>query len=229
VKKELAVWRQVLNHASAREKYWGDAKCAIPNIKTRYQPRTAYLTLEEAEAVWLELRRRNPARAAHFAWFLGTGARLAEAQRAREEHVHEDEIDIPGTKTVKAAATIPITAITKPWVERALRGAPRPKDGLLFAPWSSLTRDVKSACVAARTRTVSPNDLRRTMITWHHQRGVPPHLLAELARHASTEMVQRVYAQKSSRATAEVLDKYVALAKVVLPGTRRQPKKGRAA
>jgi hypothetical protein len=52
------------------------------------------------------------------------------------------------------------------------------------------------------------------MITWHHQRGVPPHLLAELARHASTEMVQRVYAQKSSRTTADNLAKYIGIATV---------------
>ena len=194
---------------------------ALPNIKAKYEPRTTYLTVQEAERVWRHLRAQTRERAAQFCWFLGTGARLGEAQRAHEDHVHATEIHIPGTKTAKAASTIPITEVTKPWIVRALKDAPRTADGLLFAHWHNVYRDLRKACAAVNAPRVSPNDLRRTMITWHYERGTPPHLLAELARHASTEMVQRVYAQKSSRATGEILAKYVPLATVKPPSRAR--------
>lgn len=209
VKKELGALRRVLDFAARRQMFFADPRIVIPQFKAQYEPRRTWLTAEEAERLWQELRQRNPHRAAHLAWFLGTGARLGEAVRAQRDHVQTDRVYIPGSKTQASAQTIPITDIMRRWIERALADAPGGDDELLLAPWLNITRDLRSACQAAGAPIVTANDLRRTMVTWHYHQGVPPFLLAKLARHTTTAMVQRVYAQHDDDALAAMLAAYI--------------------
>jgi integrase len=65
----------------------------------------------------------------------------------------------------------------------------------VFPRWGNLLRDVKLACRKAGIDNVTPNDLRRTFASWLAQSGVSSLVCARLLGHASTRMVEAVYAK----------------------------------
>lgn len=211
IDKELVVLRQILAFSRDRNLYFADPARAVPLLGTAYVPLTAALSEEQADALWLELRQRSPARAAHVAWFLGAMARVAEAARAKRAHLRSGYLYVPGSKTKASKTEIPITNLMRRWLDRAIADAPGRDEAPLFEPWQNMHRDIASACRAAGVPKVTSNDLRRTMLSWHYAAGVPPHLLAELARHASTAMVQKVYVQRTAENRAKALSRYVAV------------------
>lgn len=200
VHKELQVLRWVLELAKRRGEYALDPSIAAHTSK--YVPRQRWVTSVEAEALHRRISERfGPDRGAHFAFFLGTGARLAEARRARRTDVQTRSINgatvtvthLHGTKTRKANRVVIVTNVVGAWLERALEHAPGRGADPLFRAWVSLHRDIRNACSSLGIEPVGPNDLRRTFASWHLHAGVERSLVANMLGHTSTAMLDRVY------------------------------------
>ena len=162
VSKELGTLRAALKVAKRRGEFTGDIQAILPDgFSPQYKPKERFLTERQAEKLLAEL---TPDRAARVAFMLATSARLGESDRARVEDVDLEGgyIAIRGTKTEKAARVVPIVGKTA-WdlIEHAVHYAAG-VDGLLFAPWGNIRRDLHEACDRAGIEPVSPNDLRRT-------------------------------------------------------------------
>ena len=73
-------------------------------------------------------------------------------------------------------------------------------DGLLFTAasggpiWPSTARaELTAACVRASIPNITPNELRHTAATHLADRGVSPHVVADVLGHTTTRMVDEVY------------------------------------
>ncbi len=137
-----------------------------------------------------------------------TGVRLGELYKLHASHVNvaQAEIDVPGTKTAKSDRTVPLADDALAVLKRRAKARPT---GPLFDDWGKLHRDVRSACKRAGIAPVSPNDMRRTFCSWLAIKGVPMLTASRLLGHASTKMVEQVYAQLDSgalRAGVDVLN-----------------------
>ena len=67
----------------------------------------------------------------------------------------------------------------------------------MFPRWSNnnMLRDLTLACGLAGIPPVSANDLRRTFATWLARAGVPILHVSKMMGHASTKMLEQVYAR----------------------------------
>jgi integrase len=213
ISKELVALSQTLRIARRAGLFPTDPRSILPVAwDAGYKPRRRHLeSLEDAHALLAEF---PPDRAAHLAFFLATAARDAEATRARAEDIRFDEklVHIRGTKTDLSDVDIPIIAVTRPLLERALRDAPGTSSGRLFRPWSNVRRDLCLAGQRVGLGKLSPNDLRRTLATWLVNAGVPLYLVAKLLRHADTRMVERVYGKASATSVGNLIDGATAFA-----------------
>ncbi|MBK7862479.1 MAG: tyrosine-type recombinase/integrase [Archangiaceae bacterium] len=133
---------------------------------------------------------------------LGAWLRLdGEAERVRRKDVAEglSQVHIPGTKTKYRDRMVPIFA---PWqrslLERAMEHASG-RDGMLFAPWSNVRRDIYAACKRANIEMCSPNDLRRTNASWLRAEGVPAEIIGQAVMgHREGRMVELVYGRMTT-------------------------------
>lgn len=200
IHKEMQVLQWTLTLAKRRGEYAGDPSIAAHPSK--YVPRQRWLTRGEAEALYARITQRfGEDRAAHFAFFLGTGARLSEARRAHRADVQTRSINgetvtvvhMHGTKTRKADRAVIVTTVVGKWLERALKHAPGTGADPLFRPWPNLQRDIRGACADLGIPAAGPNDFRRTFASWHLHAGIERSLVAAMLGHTSTAMLDRVY------------------------------------
>lgn len=205
IKKELGALKGILEWARFRGVYARPLETVFPpRYSGRHKPRTRWLTQDEADAL---LGHLKPARRAHVAFILATGARRGESFRAQREDVHLEGdapwIYIRGTKTEFSASTVPITSISRPYLDIALQyGA---QEGLLFKPWLKMVRDLDLACRAVGIAKCSANDLRRTFATWHRQAGVPAEYIAVLLRHTTDTLAQTTYGRVTGKDLSQVI------------------------
>jgi integrase len=206
IKKEIEHLTQMLKVAKFLKVYPYDIATVIPPfIPGSPTPKTRTPTLPEAAAV---LRALGTERAAHLAYFVATGARRSEAARAERGDVHFDEmrVFIHGKKTKKSRADVPITSITRPWLDFALENAPGKEQGdLLFHPWGNLSRDLNAACVRAEVERFTPNDLRRSFASWHRDGGVSVELVSKMLRHTTIKLAESTYADMAVMATGHLV------------------------
>jgi integrase len=200
VHKELQVLRWVLELAKRRGEYAADP--SVASHPSKYVPRQRWLRADEAESLYARITNRfGEDRGAHFAFFLGTGARLSEARRARSTDVQTRNVNdacvtvvhLHGTKTRKANRVVIVTTVVGPWLERALEHAPGQGSDPLFRSWPNLQRDIRSACADLGIDSAGPNDFRRTFASWHLHAGIERSLVAAMLGHTSTAMLDRVY------------------------------------
>lgn len=203
IDKELANLSSCLREAKRRGTWHGDVESVIPVWDADYRPRTRYLTQAQA---WRLISALRPDRAAHVAFIFGTGCRKGESLRARRSDVDLERrlVFIRGTKTKHAAAEIPLTSLTLPFVSYALKHAPG--EDLLFKQWDCIVRELYAACRRAGVPTVSPNDLRRSCATWYVQAGVRLDHVARILRHRDTTMLVKVYNQASAADLGALLE-----------------------
>jgi integrase len=205
ISKEL----QHLKMALAIAKYLGAfsrdlAELFPPFFSGGHQPRTRKPSQAEVLAICAEV---DPARAAHLAFIAGTGARRGEARRACRSDVHLEAgfVHLRGTKTIAADDDVPMTPLSRRWVEAAVAHAPGKDGALLFSPWGNLTRDLAAACVRAKVERVTPNDLRRAFGSWHRDAGVSAELVSKLLRHTTDKLAQTTYAKLQAPALSTLV------------------------
>jgi len=212
VKKELGQLSQVLTIA----RYLGTFRRPLeevfpPYLSGEHKPRTRKPSFDEVRRLLAQFGDR---RAAHLAFFVATGARLGEAQRARREDVDlaAGVVRLRGTKRPTADAQVPITRLARPLVEWLLERAPGRH--LLFAPWGKLHRDVAAACVRAGIERVTPNDLRRSFASWHREAiaasggadKTAAELVSKLLRHTTDKLAQTTYAKLEAPEVGRAVD-----------------------
>lgn len=191
--KELTALRMLLKVAKRRGEWRGDVVEVMPvQWSTGYKPRRTVLrSAADLQALVNEL---SPERGAHVCFFVATGARDAEAQRAQRSDIDLERgvVRIRGTKTESSDDSVAVVAFMMPLLEHVLAVCKR-KEGPLFDKWGNQRRALTEACARAKIPTVTANDLRRTHATWLRAMGVELGLVARQLRHKDTRMVERVY------------------------------------
>lgn len=232
IAKELQHLGMMLKLARFRGVFHRDPAEVIPPWSGKGgTPRKARITQEQAATLLPEFERR---RAAHIAFFLGTGARRSEARRAHREDIDVGtrKVHVRGTKTEAADDDVPITVLTGPFVAFALEYAPGGTGKPLFAPWGNLSRDLKAACVRAGLPELTPNDLRRSFGWWHRQALIAEgrseksaaEIVARLLRHTTDKLAQTTYAKLESEAAGTAVESVLGLYLETAPnGDQRAP------
>ena len=209
IKKELIRGFGVLKAAKRRGLYPHDLSTVMPPYSAGYVPRTRALTMEELLKLGRELRAD---RLAHVAFVVATGCRLKESYRATEAHLlAEGFVFVDGTKTKRARRTIPIAPPLRPFLEFAVRNAPKSTTNVkgfrsLFPLWHSARRDILAACKRAGIAPCTWNDLRRTNATLLAEAGVGSDLGAKLLGHVDGRMWESVYSQPKPEALKRNLE-----------------------
>lgn len=180
----------------------------VPKVSAKYKPRERYLTLDAFGAVMAHLPAKRRL------WFMAAcflGARDSELAKLRWEDV--DLVNgiarVRGTKTKGADRPVPIHPAVMPYLH-----AVRLPKGIVIERWTNRRRDVTAAywkvvgfepppgwshgknkkgktSIKGAPR-ISPNDLRRTFISWLKQQGVDSLLAARIAG-TGVRMVETVY------------------------------------
>lgn len=169
-----------------------------------YQPRERWLP-RDTEYPRL-LMALSADRRDYLVAFCFTGLRLSELYKVHAYHIDIErrELDADGTKTRRSKRIIPLS--DEAFEVFARRAQARP-EGPLFDDWGKLHRDVSAACRRAGIEKASPNDFRRSFCSWLALAGVPMLTASRLLGHASTKMVEQVYAQLSREAMHDAVAK----------------------
>lgn len=226
VRHELAHLRQMLTLARRVGRYphhWDDVD---PKFIAVYKPRTRTLTVDEVRAVIADLADEKPegrlplgpARAAHFAFFVATGADVSEAARARRDDVdlRAGVVRVRGTKTAFRSRLVPITPLTRGLLRYVLDHAPG--DERLFDRWDNVQRALRLCAQRLEIEHFSPKDLRRTLGTWLRDAGIAPQLISRALGHADAKMAERVYARGHDEAIAAEIRRQLARVQPVYIG-----------
>ena len=204
VHRELTTLRRSLSSARRGRLFGRDPRSVLPRYSAGYVPRTRYLSCFELAAVMAHL---DPGRAAFLGFIVATSARLGEARRARREDIGPESIVLRGTKTARSRRVVPIVRLFRGLVDAARKDGDGDKQqGMLFARWGNIRRDILRACARAGCEPFTPNDLRRTTGTWLVQLGVPMEIVAKIMGHASTAMLYRVYGQLGAEDLGRLVD-----------------------
>lgn len=229
IHKELVALRQILKQAKRKKWIKGELDEVMPvGFSPKYVPRKTFVPVEDwprllDESVFVDPRRRPrdhvkpklleykpaPRRSAHIAFALATGANDNECKRARRCHIDLKAgfVFIDGTKRESRKRYVPITAITRPMLERVLRDAPG--EDYLFDPWGNMWRDLGNRCAALGLPRLTSNDLRRSFGSMLARAGVPFEVIAKLMGHKSTKMVMEVYGQMRPQDLADIVNKLI--------------------
>jgi len=194
---ELAALRTTLRHAHEHGTYAGDVTRIWPRalVEGASVPRHTWMELPVLQRVLDVAGRSLPHRRDYLIAYVYLGVRQSELYRIRAEHLDHAgrRVFVDGTKTARAKRWIPV-ADAQAWavLERRAREA---GTGSLFAPWSGSWMQFRKWAKVAKVPDFSHNDLRRTFTSLLASAGVPMLQLSRLLGHASTAMVQAVYAQ----------------------------------
>lgn len=192
VHREIRTFRESLVSAKTMGKFDGVIPDA-PDLGTVYTPRERWLPKAESQAVLLALNIRWRD---HFVMYRQTGIDRMElyAIDPRADVLwNERELRIRGTKNKFRDRRIPMTPEVHEIVERRAS-----KGGPLFDFWHQDLRDIKRACKRAGFEPCCLKDLRRSFATDMAMAGQSILLVSRLMGHASTRMLERVYAQVSA-------------------------------
>lgn len=170
-----------------------------------YKPRTRWLPRSPRDEYAELLLQLTAERRDYVVTFCHTGIRLGELYRLTAGHVDvgQRELDVPGTKTDASDRRVPLSSDALEVLKRRAKARPT---GVLFDEWGKLHRDIRAACKRAGIAPVSPNDMRRTFCSWLANAGVPMLVASRLLGHASTKMVEQVYAQLARGPLRDAVD-----------------------
>ncbi len=217
VHDELGTLRGILKVAKHHGLWRGEIVEVMPIAYARkHTPKKRAPSPEEVK----KLMEQFPMfRSSQIAYIVATGCRISESFRARRADVNKElsTVHIHGTKTVYADDDIPITRITREWLEWAVANAPG-KDKL-FSPWGKYWRDWKAACVRAGIEQITPNDLRRSLGHWHRTAGAHVPDVARMLRHGDDRLAQTTYARIGAETQVAVLERQLGAGDEQKPST----------
>lgn len=205
IDKEFGTLRVALGLASERRLWSGELDALRPQgLTSDYRPRARWLRPAELEKLAEHL---PPGRWAAVAYACATGAELSALLRAERGDVDLTRglVRVRGTKTALRARVVPVVL---PECRALLRRALDLADGQaphLFRPWPGMRWQLTRACDAAKIARCSANDLRRTFAQWHHNAGITNDVLKDAMGHATTAMLDRVYARTSPAELAKLM------------------------
>lgn len=215
IKKELTCLRVALKLAKRAGSWLGDVDAIFPvAFSPQYKPRSRVLSPDDLNRF---LGCLLPNQAAAVAFMVATGARLSECFRVQRRDIQDGMVFLRGTKTAGSMRTVPVVSpIHRSLLEYALthgEGA----DPLLFRPWCSIQWDMKAACRVAEIAPVSPNDCRRSCLTWLRNSSVPLDLIAAVAGHTTTQLIQTTYGRLTPEALRDRLEASLGHPRTVAP------------
>lgn len=213
VKKELSTLSIALGVAG--EKGWTrrDPSELIPKWRAKYVPRETWLAREKVELLTAELLEHR----ALWTWVACLmGGRKSEVEGLLWTDLRDGWIHVRGTKTDGARRRVPLAPELAARLDAIPKGL---REGRIVGAWENAHRDLSWAAQAANRKLasaakeegreldpadklperVTPNDLRRTFMSWLRQAGVDASTVAKLAG-TSPEMVDRVYGRLSDDA-----------------------------
>lgn len=192
---------EILRLREALRNALGEAPKA-PDLGRIYTPRERALTPQEFSALLAHL---NPRWREHAIVYRQLGLTYGEIERitTRDIGLLHNTIRIRGTKRETRDRLMPMPAQTRAILERRMRGAAPEKQ--LFERWDNananraLTRAAQQAGLAsgpgAKPERISFNVLRASFCTELVLRDINLKKIANLMGHATTAMVERVYAR----------------------------------
>lgn len=193
ISKELVALRAALKLAARAGQWLGNLTAVMPAaFDPGYKPRERFLTPAEARAL---INQLPPDHGARVAFILATSARWSESDRAERADLGPTAVVIRGTKTDRSARTVPVAARIQRELLDYAAGNAQGQHALLFRPWTGVRHALERACDRAGIPWCTPNDLRRTFSHWMRAMGAGLEDLAPAMGHASTAMLQRVYAR----------------------------------
>lgn len=201
VGKELRALGGVLRLAQRRQQFSASLESVLPHAWEHDAPeRGSVHSLEQATCL---VDTIAPKRAAHVAYLYVSGARLAASHRAEriDFDLEASLLRVRGTKTKRAARTVPIFEHVAELAVRAFIGAAA--DGPAFEPWGNVRRDLAVACRAAGVPIITPNGCRRSASTWLIERGAPSSTVAYFLGHTTSRLVEQVYGRVDGARLAE--------------------------
>lgn len=195
IAKELVCLRGALKVVKRYGLWTGDIDAVLPvAFAPNYEPGKRWYTLDQVQRIIAEL---TPDRGARVALMVGAGAEQSATDRAERGDAGEEysSVHVRGSKRKTRDRRVPLVfGWQRDLVQFAFENGKG--KGLLFESWSNIRRDLASACFRAGvTEACSPNDLRRTCLTWMRAEGMMPSEIAPFAGHADSRMVERVYAK----------------------------------
>lgn len=195
IAKELVCLRGALKVVKRYGLWTGDIDAVLPvAFAPNYEPGKRWYTRDQVERIIAQL---TPDRGARVALMVGAGAEQSATDRAARGDADADHssVHVRGSKRKTRDRRIPLVfQWQRDLVKFAFENGAG--DGLLFEPWSNIRRDLASACARAGVaESCSPNDLRRTCLTWMRAEGMMPSEIAPFAGHADSRMVEKVYAK----------------------------------
>jgi integrase len=208
VGKELVTLRAALNHlgkhrVNGKKMFGGDVTELIPEgVCGQYVPRERALSIGEFKRLHAQL----PAERRDYLWtFVGLGVRDSELYRICPEHLDAKRgaVTIPGTKTDSSHRMLQPQPALFAMLQRRADGLAEGEP--IFPEWANVRRDLHVACVKAKLKPVSPNDLRRTFASMQAEAGVPELVTASTLGHTNSSMVRRVYAKIGTESKRDAL------------------------
>lgn len=214
----------VLRYAGERGYYQGDPRKLIPKgVMTKPPPRKRFLSPEEIR------RLLDNAQGVHVDYIVGylyTGCRKTELFRICPEHVNltGDTIEIPGTKTEDAHATIPLHPDLKPVLLRRMEGLQ--KGTPIFPRLNDIQKCISRAAERAGLEHTTCHDLRRTTGSLLASANVSLQIISKVIRHKDIATTARTYAHLIPAASQEAIQKLPSLMGAVIasPGARKTVK-----
>ena len=200
IKKELVTLQATLKLAKRRKLWRGDLDEVMPErFSPDYKPKERNLSVDELQRLLPQL---TPDRAARVAFIVATTAEWGVTERAERADVDVARllVFLRGTKRESRRRVVPIVLPNQQSLLRYAMEHAEGEDGMLFTPWSNARRDLLAACDAAGIAPCSFNDLRRTALTMLRSEGVPLDLIAPVAGHKTSRMLEEVYARLSPEA-----------------------------
>lgn len=207
ISKELGVLFQALSTAWRLKAYDADPRSVMPQgFSDCYKPRERVLSQKELETIISECS--NSDQIVYVCFAVATSARHREIRRAVRGDIDlkSDLIRLHGTKTEGAARWVPITPLSRPYVDRILQQVrPGPETPLVS---TNLGKGafLGKFCRRLKIPHVSPNDLRRTCATWLVEHGVELYHVSKILGHKDTRMVERVYGQLRKEVLARLVN-----------------------
>lgn len=196
---ELRCLLEALRVAKREGHYGGNPDALRPTVLATYKPRKRWLTHEQFAALVSELRKRSPHRVDYVLVWCHTGIRYSELHRltAAELDRKGRRLFVPGKKgsVEHRERWVPLSDAA---FEMLTRRARKAKGGPLFELWlkPNVRLTLARACRRAGIEPVTPNDLRRTYVSWHLHAGTSEHEVQKYAGHSPrSTLVRTVYGQ----------------------------------